>query len=392
MYCMNIVTIGCDSRVLADVRREALNNVATIEGEYIDLPSAVHGLAASSETPRLFVVQVGSNAALLQLKRLSSTFVGRPIIALVDTDKDASMVVKAMRAGALQVALLPFERADFGAALDCIAIQFGMAPARAKTIAVAGASGGCGATTISVNLAYELACAKELKCILLELSLRMGVLASHLDVQPRFTTSDLLSDQFIDGDTLKQSLTSIVDNLSILSGPYQSIEPAQVKPERVLGMIELATHLAEIVVLDVPCTFDDLYFESISAADTFVLVTQQKVSSIRGVQMVCEALPELPVTVVVNRYDPKAHGFTAERLRTLLRCPGLLTVADDPQVYAAGDQGRPLRLAAPRSRALADVRKLMEIVTPETLSSKPLASRSSLLGRLTRAFSTSTKA
>ena len=116
MYCMNIVTIGCDSRVLADVRREVLNNVATIEGEFIDLPSAVHGLSADADIPRLFVVQVGSNAALLQLKRLSSSFIGSPIIALVDTNKDSSLVVKAMRAGALQVALLPFERADFGAA------------------------------------------------------------------------------------------------------------------------------------------------------------------------------------------------------------------------------------------------------------------------------------
>ena len=184
----------------------------------------------------------------------------------------------------------------------------------------------------------------------MELSLRMGVLASQLDVQPRFTTSDLLSDQCMDGDTLKQSLTPIIENLSILSGPYQSIEPINVKSERVLGLIELATHLAEVVVVDVPCTFDDLYFESLSAADAFVLVTQQKVSSIRGVQMVCDALPELPVIVVVNRYDPKTQGFTAERLRTLLKCPGLLTVADDPQVYTAGDQGQPLRLAAPRSK------------------------------------------
>ncbi len=220
----------------------------------------------------------------------------------------------------------------------------------------------------------------------------MGVLAGQLDVQPRYTTSDLLSDQFIDGNILKRSLTPIVDNLSILSGPYQSIDPAIIKPERVLGMIELASHLAEVVVFDVPCTFDDLYFKSISTADAFVLVTQQKVSSIRGVQMVCEALPELPATIVVNRYDPKTHGFTAERLRTLLKCPGLMTVADDPQVHTAGDRGQPLRLAAPRSRALADIRKLMEGLAPESLPSKQLANKSSFFGRLTRAFSTSTKA
>ncbi len=51
MYCMNIVIIGCDPKVLADVRREALNNLATIEGEFVDLSSAVSGLAENADTP-----------------------------------------------------------------------------------------------------------------------------------------------------------------------------------------------------------------------------------------------------------------------------------------------------------------------------------------------------
>ena len=38
MYCMNIVVIGCDARILSDVRREALNHLATIEAEFSDLP------------------------------------------------------------------------------------------------------------------------------------------------------------------------------------------------------------------------------------------------------------------------------------------------------------------------------------------------------------------
>ncbi len=128
MYCMNIVVIGCDARIVNDIRREALNNLATIEAEFADLPSALHGIDSISNESRMIIVQVGSVPELAQLKRISGAFAGRPILALVDADKDASMVVKAMRAGAIQVVLLPFQRSDFGAALDCIAVQFGMAP------------------------------------------------------------------------------------------------------------------------------------------------------------------------------------------------------------------------------------------------------------------------
>ncbi len=392
MYCMNIVTIGCEPRVLAEVRREALDNLAIVDAEFVDLSEALNSLEADPDESRLFIIQVGTNTELGHLKRLSSTFVGHPVIALVDADKDSSMVVGAMRAGATQVVLLPFQSGDFGGALDCIAIQFGLVPARAKTIAVAGAAGGCGTTTIALNLAYEVACAKQIKCILMELSMRMGVLASLLDVEPRYTTSDLLFDRNVDSAAMKQVLTSIIDGFSILPGPYQSIEPGIIESERVLALIELTSRLAEVVILDVPCTFDELYFKTLAAADKFVLVTEQKVSSIRGVQMVCEALPNTPELVIVNFYDPKVQGLGSDRLKALVKCPNMAMVAYDPLVRNAGDIGKPLRLVAPRSRALADVRKLMEKLIPEELLSKKIPKPSTLLGRLSRAFTTSSKA
>jgi pilus assembly protein CpaE len=391
MHSLNIVLVGCDERFLPDMRREALNHSATIDAEFGDLPSAIKGLESTKDKSCLFIVHVGSDLELAQLKRFSSAFVGRPIIALVDANKDPAMVVKVMRAGALQVVPLPFQRADFGAALDCVAVQFGLAPGRAKTIAVAGATGGSGTTTIALNLAYELACAKHVKCILMELSLRMGVLANHLDVQPRYTTSDLLFDDNVDSFVVNQALTQIAEHFSILPGPYQSIEPAIIKPDDVLTLIELTSHLAEVVVLDVPCTFDELYFKSLAAADNVVLVTQQKVSSIRGVQMVCEALPDLRPLVVVNRYEPKLHGFSADRLRALLRCPGLVTVANDPVVGIAVDHGRPLRLQASRSHALADIGNLMEQLVPQDARSNQRAERSTFFGRLSRAFTSLAK-
>ena len=67
-----------------------------------------------------------------------------------------------------------------------------------------------------------------------------------------------------------------------------------------MKLIELSRHLAEVVVLDVPCSYDELFFRSLSAADVVVLVVEQKVSSVRGARMVCETLTEHRPYVVVN--------------------------------------------------------------------------------------------
>ncbi len=391
MHQVNIVLVGCDEGILPDIRREVLSHSAIIEDEFPDLPSALKTLESRKDDARMFVVHIGSDLELAQLKRLNSVFRGCPIIALVDAERDASMVVKAMRAGALQIVLLPCRRADFKAALDCIAAQLGWGLVRAKTIAVAGATGGCGTSTIALNLTYELALAKHVKCILVELSLRMGLLAYHLDVEPRYSTSDLLFNKNVDSYQVNDALTAITDNFSILPGPYRSIEPGIINSEDVLALIELVTPLAAVVVLDVPCTFDDLFFKTLSAADEVVIITQQKVSSIRGAQMICEALPDLKPLIVVNRYDPKLHGFSGERLRSVLGRPRLTTVASDPVVGDAVDHGRPLRLQDSGSRALSDIIKLMEALAPQSTKAKQPAEPLSFFGRIGRALSFSAK-
>ena len=99
-----------------------------------------------------------------------------------------------MRAGASEILSLPIQAEEFKAALDRIAVQFVYSVKDTKVIAVAGVTGGSGATTVALNLAYEIADRHGLRCILADLSLRMGVVASHLNIEPGHTILDLLRD------------------------------------------------------------------------------------------------------------------------------------------------------------------------------------------------------
>ena len=166
MYGMNIVVIGCDARIICDVRREALNHLATIEAEFSDLPSALHGIDATGErvphVHRAGRVDCGAGTIETNQRYIYRTTDSRA----VDADKDASMVVKAMRAGAIQVVLLPFQRADFGAVLDCIAVQFGLAPARATRSRWPGIRR-LRHDDVAINLAYEIAFAKRTQRVLM---------------------------------------------------------------------------------------------------------------------------------------------------------------------------------------------------------------------------------
>jgi pilus assembly protein CpaE len=383
MHTLNVVLVGKNESLLPQVRCELWNQSATIQAEFLDAGSVVDSFRLLDDEMCLFIVHLESERDLTWMRRLSGTFVGRPILAIVDVGADPSLVLKVMRAGAAQIVPLPMQPQDFRAALDCIVVQFGNASGKSTVVAVSGVTGGCGCTTIALNLAYEIAFQSQAQCLLIELALRMGMLASYLGIQPKFTTSDLFGKSGeLDSYVLQKALSHICENLDILPGPYQAIDPVAVSPQAVGRLVELARQLATVVVLDVVCTYDDLYFEALSSADSLILVAEQRVPSIRAVDMVRGALGDRNPLVVINHYNPKVPGFSAPRLQELLRVPTLLTVAHDHAVSSALNKGRPIRMESPRAQALADIDSLVREILPTPGAA--LAKGPSILGRLSR--------
>ncbi len=414
MFPLQVTIIGCGGDLLQLLRMELSVHAARIESEFLGVESAISSIRSGVEQPvaavaaagsrqskgksdvvppadmprRLFIVHLDSVSELASIKRLSSFFPGNPILVLMDASGDSSIPIQAMRMGASQIVTLPMQADDFKLALDCIANQFA-APVANQVIAVAGVTGGCGATTLAINIAFEIAQAHEnLRVVLAELSLQVGKLPLYLNVEPRYTTHDLIKDiHRIDLYFMQQALTPIVERFSILAGPYHSVSPLVVPSADVLLLIECLRQLADVVVLDVPCTYDAIYFDTLNAADQVVLVGEQKVPSIRSLQMVNGSLGEKPHHLLLNRYDPNLPGFGTDRLKTMLHVDELLTVASDyAAVSSAVNQGLPLRLKEPRSRVLADISQLAMTLIPAEGSAETIRKGSSVFGGMMRAL------
>lgn len=371
VYPLNAILIGCSAEQLPGVRQEFQELSVHVEGESPDVSGAIAGLRGGHGDKRLLVIHLESAQELGELRRLSASFAGWPILALLNPGADMQMMlVGAMRSGATQVVFLPIGRADFAEALDCIAGQFVYAEKVMNVIAVGGVTGGSGATTIAINLASEIASQLKKRCILVDLSLKIGVVASNLNVEPKATIHELLREvKRIDNLLLQRILTPVSENFQILAGPHKAIAGDAVVIEDVLLVIEALRQVTDYVVIDVPCTLDALYFEILAAASHAVLVAEQKVPSIRALKLIRDAIGRAEAgeaeTLVINRYDPKMQGFGVKNLAQLLGVSGLTTIAsDDAAALAAVNNGRPLRAVAPNSKALADIDALARSLVP----------------------------
>ncbi|MBL8797248.1 MAG: hypothetical protein JNM56_25320 [Planctomycetia bacterium] len=397
MYPLNVILVGCgdawvgrENSLRNLVRRELSNQLVCVQGEFRDVDSALRGVKFEKGEHALFLIHLRTLDDLPQLQRLSSAFPGQPILALRDANSDRQLFLGALRAGAAFAVPVPFESDDFKAALDWIAREFGFVPRQTTLIAVAGASGAAGASTIAVNLAYEIATTMQRECILAELAVRFGVLATHLNLEPRVTLFHLLDNLAdLDVETVRQALTPVCDNLYLLPGPQEAISSTVPAAPDMMRVVQYLKPLADVVVLDVPCTYDDLYFEALASADKIVLVMEQKLPSVRAVQMVRDALhlrgvPSSKQVIVVNRYNAQMKGFTAEELAQHLHVASLQTVVNDyAAVSEAVNSGQPLRIQAPSSRVLADITALIRPL----LDLRPLPQKGpNLFNRVVRAF------
>jgi pilus assembly protein CpaE len=364
MYPLPVVLLEIDERLMPTVRRELANASAEVESEFDLVTTAIECLRHEKKERKLLLIQASGVSATEKIHRLSDGLSGWPILALAPGE-DGAGFLRLNRAGAIQVVALPLDRDDFRAALDLIGSQFAIEAADRTVIAVTGASGGSGVTTIAVNLACEVAERLGRSTILAEFSEQMGALASHFDVEPRVTVPDLIREiHRVDDYLLEKALISVAGGVRILAGPATPRSPLAPLPEHLIRIVHCLKKLASVTILDMPGTFDDREFQVLRACDHVVVVGGQTVPSIRSLRLFCGSLPEErlrhSLSVVINRFNPSIKGFSRDEIEQMLGVPRVLTVANDfHAVNLSVNKGRPLRQVAPATPILRDLELLI---------------------------------
>jgi pilus assembly protein CpaE len=405
MYPFNVILVGCTQDVRNAIWPELVALNCHIEAEFLGVESALEALRSGMgqagkggkgkeqepmlDERRLFVVHLEKPVDLMPLKRLSSMFASSPIVAIFDSSGNPALAITAMRTGATQVVLMPIQPEDFRTAMQCISMQSGAETTHGQVIALAGVTGGAGTTTIAINLANEMGHLFQQRVILAELSFLVGKFPVYLDLEPRHTIHELIQEiRRLDVYFVKSALLPMADNenVMILPGPFQPVGAINIQPADVLYLCDFLRQLADFVILDVPCTYDNIFFETLNAADQIVMVAEQKVPSVRSLQMIFNNLRHKQPHLLLNRYDPNIKGFGVQRLQELLQVPRMLTITNDyDSVTSAVNQGKTLRAENPRSKALTDIDALAKVLVPNTEGTAPVPSSGMFKG-LMKAF------
>ena len=169
----------------------------------------------------LVVLSPDPDRALRVMSKVRSQVAGR--VLAVGPTADPKLILRALQDGAdhyLDEDDLPEQ---FAAVLPRLGGKEQPRPsANGQTISVLAACGGCGSSTLAVNLAVVLAGERQ-RCALVDLKPGVGDLAALLDLKPTHTLADLcLNPTLVDEAMLEKAGVMHSSGVRLLAAPFTS--------------------------------------------------------------------------------------------------------------------------------------------------------------------------
>ncbi len=213
-----------------------------------------------------------------------------------------------------------------------------------RLIAVVGAKGGVGATSVAQALSWKLAFDLRETNLLLDLNGQTGTAGIGLGAEGRQSIEDYLLDPSrIDVEVLRTRAVKITDQLSVIAGGAGSVPSDQFPRDSVDAMIDACSQVCPNLVVDLPTGWPTLSRAVAARADCVILVTTLHLGALRNAKAVVDEIRAVKgersnIMLVLNRVGqcPKMEIPLEEALQTLA-LPDATVVADAPLLFHAID-------------------------------------------------------
>ncbi|MGH1578198.1 AAA family ATPase [Planktotalea sp.] len=238
-------------------------------------------------------------------------------------------------------------------------------------IAVHGLAGGTGATTLAVNLAWELATLnkeKSPKVCILDFDLQFGSVSTFLDLQRRDAVFELLTDtENMDEESFAQALLTHDEVLHALTSPADVIPLDMIRPEDIEAILDLAKAHFDYVIVDMPTTLVQWTETVLNASHIYFATLEMDMRSAQNAlrmkrALQSENLPFEKMRFVLNR-APKFTDLNGKtRVKRLAESLGITIEVQLPdggkQVVNGADHGQPLAVTAGKNVLRKEINKL----------------------------------
>lgn len=247
-------------------------------------PAAAVEAFRAAPTPNIIVLETVSDSASLigHLDALSESCDAGTKVVVIGHVNDVQLYRDLIRRGVSEYLIAPLGTLDVLKTLSELYIAPG-ARNLGRIIAVMGAKGGVGASTVAHNVAWAIARNLDASTVIVDLDIAFGTAGLDFNQDPPQGIAEaVFSPERLDANMLDRLLSRCSDNLALLAAPAVLDRTLDLPEDAFEQLFDLLRATVPCVVLDVPHVWSAWARRALINSDEIVVVAAPELASLRN--------------------------------------------------------------------------------------------------------------
>ena len=356
------------------------------------------GMAAASEayraapTPNVIILEFEQSpeAVLAGLDALAEVCDPGTRVIVIGRHNDVSLYRELVRRGISDYLILPVTTLDIVRSV-CGLYSAPDAKPVGRILAVVGAKGGVGASTVAHNIAWSIARDLSLDSVVTDLDLAFGTAGLDYNQDPPQGIADaVFSPERVDTNFVDRLLAKCSDNLSLLAAPATLERVYDFGAEAFDAIFDSLRATVPCIVLDVPHQWTGWTQRTLLAADDILIVATPDLASLRNAKNLVDYLKAArtndhrPFYVLNQVGVPKRPEIKPSDFAKALDDDPIAIIPFEPHLFGtAANNGQMIAEVANSHKVAETFRQMAQVMTGRSEAKK---SKSGLFGPILQRF------
>jgi pilus assembly protein CpaE len=341
----------------------------------------------SAPTPNVIVLETDTrNDILAGLDQLATVCDPGTRVVVIGRVNDVTLYRELVRRGVSDYVIAPVTTIDVVRSI-CNLFSAPEAKSVGRIIAVVGAKGGVGASTVAHNVAWAIARDLAMDSVVADLDLAFGTAGLDYNQDPPQGIADaVFSPDRIDTAFVDRLLSKCTDHLSLLAAPATLDRVYDFGAEAFDAIFDTLRTTMPCIVLDVPHQWSGWTKRALIGADDILIVAAPDLASLRNTKNLFDLLKasrpnDRPPLYCLNQVGvPKRPEINSSEFAKAIEMQPIVTIPFDPQMFgSAANNGQMIAEVSANHRTTEMFLQVAQRLTGRSETKKP---RGSLLSPL----------
>lgn len=285
----------CETPAIADVieaaSRDRRMQKAHVKVQMGGAPAALEAFR-QAPTPNVVVIEFNGDRTVIldQLDQLASVCDPGTKVLVIGHVNDILLYRDLTRRGVSEYLIAPIGLIDFVGAVSELFTTPGAEPL-GRTIAVLGAKGGVGSSTIAHNIGWAIARGLQSQTLIVDLDIAFGTAGLDFNQDPSQSIAEaIFAPDRLDANLVDRLLSKCSDHLSLLVAPAVLDRTTDLTETALDGLVDILRSSVPTIVLDVPHVWTAWSRRLVISADEIVLVASPDLASLRNTRNLLDAV------------------------------------------------------------------------------------------------------